>query len=139
MKPEYQAWIQEHYPTYKEAYGSCNEASHAMKEAFPELTIVPGHVYCSWGKRDHIWLTDPEGNIVDPTALQYQGTVSRYEPWKPGDAVRVGKCMNCGSDIYANLQSLDGPAGRDTSICDAECAADFERYLQAEVNRYGRR
>ena len=57
--------------------GRCKEEVEAMHEAFPELVIVKGFVYVDWGPgyeneriREHWWLKDTEGKIIDPTAGQ---------------------------------------------------------------------
>jgi hypothetical protein len=97
-----------------------------MREAFPELQEVRGHVTTAWGKDGHVWLVDPDGAIVDPTAGQYP-YVAAYDPWKPGDEVCVGKCMNCGCQIWEAVQSLEGVKRRDT--CGAACEREAAEYL----------
>lgn len=66
----YQQWIWDHVEG--DGYGKCRETSLAMLADFPELKLVIGHYYCtSWGERDHFWLIDPQGRIVDPTFMQF--------------------------------------------------------------------
>lgn len=130
MTEEYRRWI-EQWLDQNRAYGKCHEGVKAMKEAFPELIAVPGHVSCDWGLRDHWWLTDPNGNVVDPTVSQF-GVVFSYQPWKPGDEVRVGKCMNCGSEIWRSVQTLDPPPKKEC-ICNETCSDEFEAYLEDEL------
>ncbi len=130
MTNEYEQWI-EQWVADNRAYGQCQEATTAMVEAFPELTIVPGRVSCDWGQRAHWWLTDPNGYIVDPTVSQF-GAVFSYHPWKPGDEVRVGKCMNCGDEIWRSVQVLDPPS-KNECICNKNCADEFEAYLREET------
>ena len=110
--------------------GRCMEATTAMQKQFPELRVVKGHVYCPhpWGKRGHAWCVDSEGNVLDPTVKQFPG-IFEYEEWKAGDEVRVGKCMDCGSDIWAQVESIDKEPARVT-FCDSECESRFREYLE---------
>lgn len=117
----YKAWIKEHVRRHRHSVlGLCNEAVKEMKKAFPELEKVPGHVEdMYWGRRGHVWLKAEDGTIVDPTASQFPA-IMEYIPWKPGDVVRVGKCMNCGEEIWRPVQRLDvAPAV--VSACSKEC------------------
>lgn len=110
----YEEYIKKYLSETGSVFGKCREACKAMLEAFPELTIVRGHVHdAHWGLRSHWWLTDPAGNIVDPTVSQFPKPTG-YAPWKPGDPVRVGACMDCGSDIYRKVLDLD----EEDSFCD---------------------
>jgi len=122
----YADWIARHETTHgSSVFGRCRESVVEMRAAFPELTEVRGHVWCTWGRRGHAWLVDGAGNIVDPTRAQFPGPVE-YEPWKPGDTVRVGKCMNCGDDIWAPVQTLDAEPPRQSS-CSPECETELMR------------
>jgi hypothetical protein len=58
------------------------------------------------GKRGHVWLVNPDGDVVDPTRGQFPGDIT-YEPWEPGDEVRVGTCMQCGAGIWRKVPSLE--------------------------------
>lgn len=126
---DYNSWIAQ-WLSNNQALGACQQAVTEMAKAFPELTIERGHVMCPapWGLRAHWWLVDPKGNIVDPTASQFPG-IFAYEPWTPGDEVRVGKCMNCGCEICEALESIDR-APEPKSICSPECHQDFAAYLE---------
>lgn len=117
----YLEWITA-YSEQKEGnlLGRCAEATKAMVAAFPELTRVPGHVYGYWGKRAHWWCETADGQVVDPTASQFPDAFLEYERWMPGDEVRVGKCMNCGSEIWREVKTLDEEPPRE-SFCDATC------------------
>lgn len=89
-----------------------------MLSEFPELILVAGHIYdARYGKQAHWWLKTVDGDIIDPTASQFP-LISHYEEWKPGDEVRVGKCMNCGITIWRKVTSLNGPI---YSCCSDEC------------------
>lgn len=116
MQSQYRVWIEENVI---ETFGKCDDVTKAMAAVFPELTRTRGYYMCvAWGRRDHWWLVDPEGEIVDPTAEQFpcRGT-SQYVPWKEGSEEPTGKCMNCGSYTY-----------RATNACSPECAKALEAY-----------
>ncbi len=125
MKPEYADWVADYSKRHDGALlGQCEDAVKRMVEAFPELTIVRGHVFVMrWGQRAHWWCVAPDESVVDPTAKQFP-MILAYEPWIPGTPVRVGKCMNCGDEIYRVVQSLDEPAPRVYS-CGPRCAAEL--------------
>lgn len=123
----YDEWIADYHRREGSGYGRCKSACETMRAAFPELTIVPGHVYCAWGRRGHFWLTAPDGTIVDPTREQFPGPVD-YDPWKPGDLVDVGACMECGERIWLPAQTLDGPPHNPHSpCCSTACLGAIER------------
>lgn len=125
----YSAWIADYIKRHNgSAYGLCKEATEEMVAAFPELRRVAGHVFCLWGQRSHFWCVTESGEIVDPTASQF-GAVGSYEEWKPGAEVCVGKCMECGSEIWEPVESLDEV--REKRVCSEVCS----RSLEAEYGR----
>lgn len=86
------------------AYGKCAEATLAMEERFPELTRTRGYYLdLFWGPREHWWLVDQQGRIVDPTCLQFptRGT-GEYQPWDEAQPEPTGRCPNCGDLCYNN-------------------------------------
>ena len=101
------------------------EATQSPK---PSSIIVPGFVYTDWGRREHFWLKDQSGEVVDPTASQFN-IILEYEEWKPGMSVKVGRCMNCGQDIFFEPQSLGEDRDIDRSICSDRCRAEFLAHL----------
>lgn len=110
----YEEYIKAYRARTNFVFGKCQEASKEMKEAFPELTIVRGHITDAyWGVRGHWWLIDLDGNIVDPTASQFPALLE-YIAWKPGDPILVGACMECGNSRYRKVANLDEP----DSFCD---------------------
>lgn len=131
----YEAWISMYRSRVPSTYGKCKEATAEMKAVFKELDIVRGHVWCAWGQRSHFWCVDPKGNIVDPTADQFPGGVGEYMPWKPGDAVRVGKCMNCGDEIWRPVRTLDEEP-QHASVCSEECEQKLRADFDAEREQY---
>ncbi len=111
--------------------GQCRPAAEAMHAAYPELRITRGHVVVlGWGIRGHWWLTAPDGAVVDPTASQFPG-VLHYAEWTPGEEVRIGKCMECGEEIWAALESLDEPPPV-KRFCNDNCAGAFTSALMGE-------
>ena len=126
----YTEWIAAYEARTPHLLGQCLIAAEEMAAAFPELTVVKGHVYCDWGKRGHAWLMGEQGEILDPTAKQF-GAIFEYEPWSPGDEARVGKCMNCGSEIWKAIYTLD--EDHTQSICSEACELSFGAYLGAEA------
>jgi len=126
-RDRYEAWIEEYLERVQNPLGRCHDATNEMKTAFPELTVVPGHVETGiWGRRGHVWLTAPDGTIVDPTASQFPA-IFEYEPWTPDSLVRLGKCMSCGEEIWGKVPSLHEDHGS-KCVCSPEC----ERELTAE-------
>lgn len=125
MSDGYAGWIRGYEVRTPALLGRCRDAVVEMRSAFPELTEVRGHVFCAWGRRGHAWLVTSDGTIVDPTRGQFPGPVE-YEPWKPGDTVRVGKCMNCGDEIWRPAQTLAEEPKRE-SACSGDCEAELMR------------
>ena len=89
----------------KNPYGNCSEWCDEMKKVFPELKKVRGWYRCAvWGKREHWWLEDSLGCIVDPTAHQFPTRghtgLCEYEKHIEGSPEPTGKCMECGNYCY---------------------------------------
>lgn len=125
MNSQYAAWIAR-FTSGCSTLGKCHLAAVEMVSAFPELRLARGHVNdAHWGKRGHFWCVAPDGAIVDPTASQFPALME-YEEWKSGDEVRVGRCMNCGEDIWRPMTSLDQPPNNET-FCDDDCYRDMAR------------
>ena len=130
----YEEWIAPYAANKERLMGACKWVCELMMKKFPELKIVPGHVQVPepWGKRGHFWLVDPEGNIVDPTAAQFPGILS-YEPWTDDEKIRVGKCMNCGDDIWRKVKTLEDDVTHGECICSPACGKEFEDYLNRKI------
>jgi len=131
MKAAYTEWIQQYLDEHNgSVYSHCQDAVEKMVEAFPELEKVPGHVFVmGWGQRAHWWCVTSEGEIVDPTKSQFP-MVFDYEAWVPGTEVYVGKCMNCGAEIYKAVQKLEEAAGLNTGVCSDVCASELDAEFQ---------
>ena len=124
MDPKYVTWIATYLSRVGSPRGRCVAASAEMRQAFSELTEVRGW----YGQTEHCWLTTPDGTIVDPTVAQF-GEPLPYRTWKPGDEVRVGRCLQCGDDIYRRVKALGGAT---ESICGRECEEEFARVYESE-------
>jgi hypothetical protein len=103
---KYAQWIVTYLARVGSPRGQCVIACDEMRKTFPELIEVRGWFYYS----EHCWLQTSDGTIVDPTVSQFATwgiSPEAYRAWKPGDEVRVGRCMECGDDIYRAVQTLD--------------------------------
>lgn len=122
----YAKWIYENVKGT--GLAQCGHYTALMNAAFPELRRARGLYYCYfWGTRTHWWLIGPNGEIVDPTAAQFpsQGT-GRYEELTDEEVeakVPMGRCANCGDDIYKG--------GYSSMLCSKECAADYAAYCNS--------
>lgn len=99
MRQEYEDWIK---ANVSEPTGMCAEATLLMQAAFSELVRVRGHYHCPlWGEREHWWLYDPDGNVVDPTAAQFPSRgEGHYEQWDEARPEPTGMCPECGEYVY---------------------------------------
>jgi hypothetical protein len=83
-------------------------------------------------------VSDPEtcthGVVFDeaeaPTESQFPAVLS-YAEWKPGDEVRIGKCMDCGQEIWEAVASLDD--ARTKRFCNEACERSFASDLGVEL------
>lgn len=126
MKPEYATWIDGWVRTRSASVhvvglddrpieeripwairGSCHAAVEDMVVAFPELRVVRGY----YGGCSHWWCETPDGEVVDPTAAQFEPGDSYVEYDGPDP---LGKCMNCGSYVWT---------GGFSGFCSSECLA----------------
>ena len=124
---KYQVWIDHYVSESKVLNGACGSATLKMAAQFPELKRVPGHVrLVSGGSPEHWWCETPDGQILDPTVGQWAEAPIEYVPWRPGDLVRMGRCMNCGESIYGRPESLDGHR---KTCCSDECEEEMIRDL----------
>jgi hypothetical protein len=130
-RPEaaYEGWIAEWASKQRLLRGRCASATAEMVEAFPELRRVAGWVFgAKTPPTEHFWCVTPDASIVDPTASQFSGELT-YREFQPGDSVCVGRCMNCGDYIYAQVDRLDDASHR-RSVCGDDC----ERALTSEFS-----
>ena len=99
MKNKYRVWIDENVA---QSLGLCKTHCESMMLVFPELKIVRGHYICMiWGEREHWWLLDEDGAVVDPTAQQFPSKGGGvYLLWIEGEREPTGRCANCGQYVY---------------------------------------
>ena len=120
----YNMWIKSNYPTGKEAYLQCEEATQLMVSVFPELERVRGLASVEEPhnlpptKTPHWWCVTEEGTIVDPTAHQYPTSILSYEEADESKGPPTGKCPNCGCLCY------DG-----NYLCSAKCDKEYLDYM----------
>lgn len=134
IRPKYAAWIK----AYRDSVGArggistaglCGAATAAMVLDFPELRRARGYARSArdgW-RHTHWWCVAAEGEIVDPTADQFDvfGGVVRYEEHddKLHGPLPMGKCPDCGNYVYE-----DDPARYD-AFCNRECHDRTVAYL----------
>ena len=71
MNDKYLAWISKHYPDKEKALNRCNEAVRNLTSMFWELAVQVGYANGIY----HCWAKDVDGNIVDPTAKQFDAPI----------------------------------------------------------------
>ena len=134
MKEVYRNWIEVFYPTEKQAYANCLSATQEMVEEFPELRRVRGHYDCPiWGERAHWWCVDPDGSIVDPTAVQFPSRgafAASYHEAQRKTLVQVGVCMNCGEPIRVTLEAAEN-GDQGSTFCSDACENRTLAYLNS--------
>lgn len=123
MKKRYREWINKNV---KEVLGTCAEITDKMNKEFPELRRVRGHYFCTvLGNREHWWLVDECGEIIDPTVGQFPSLGSGvYREWKEGDKEPTGKCINCGEYTFDSEQ-----------ICSEICLLEVEKLYSGRIKK----
>lgn len=135
LEKKYVDWIAKNVKDRTEAYGACASITRKMWEAFPfELRRVRGFYYCTfWGRREHWWLVDLNNNVVDPTASQFpsngMGTYEELTDEEVEKCCPVGKCPNCGNELYK-----DNEYG--TEFCNEDCANSYVAYVNMSSRGY---
>ncbi len=122
---KYEQWIAARLQTGADPFCKCAEWTQDMLQDFPELKRVRGEVtLSSLMTREHWWLEDPEGNVVDPTAAQFK------QPYYGGASILVycardesqpeptGMCPNCGEYCYEG-----------SAMCCRACEISYMAYL----------
>ena len=142
MIPKYQEWIRVNC-TGVRLRGSCHYYVERMNKDFPELTICRGfYVYPSTRFCPHWWLKTETGEVVDPTAKQFEDErTGRYEEYEP-EIHRfwpVGKCLYCGKYLFgpkddSAMERI--PFLRKTFRCSDDCEtglANIPAYVLEEM------
>jgi len=108
--------------------GYCQSFSESFAERFPELITVPGHCGGPGWWNEHWWCEDKNGKIIDPTAVQFGDGLRDYEPMSSGKIpYKVGRCPQCGADIYSDSEEATG------GFCSEGCQKWFERDMEKEL------
>lgn len=131
LRERYAAWVVDYVLKQNgHVRGKCLAATKEMHAAFPELLIRAGHVETPVGREAHWWLETPDGSVVDPTHSQFtgHGGILEYEAWAPGQEVRVGKCMDCGDEIWRPVITLNEEPKHET-FCSKFCEQVYENYM----------
>lgn len=114
----------------------CQGNCHIAKDFAEEFDLEVREGFCNG--TEHFWCVDKEGRIIDPTAEQFHGPREYRELDPEKDEIQVGRCPNCGWEIYATKnQALRGEVR--TDICSEECAESYTTYICREATRYGSR
>lgn len=107
-------------PTDYEIYrGKCKEFCETMLTVRPELTLVRGYYHCPmWGRQEHWWLKDSQGDIIDPTVKQFptKGVAAEYEEF-----AGVCECAECGKEF----KEKDGKFESNYAFCSSKCLMRF--------------
>ncbi len=137
-RPEWAAWIAEHFPTAESASCRCCSAARELAAAFPGQLREAAGYFGLYGI-EHAWCVDLlTGNVVDPTGIQFTARL-RYsiQDWtKPGAYqeltrdeieryVPSGVCMDCGADVYHGK-----------TFCSDECERATMAYLNSSAARF---
>lgn len=119
MKQKYKKWISNYNQLNPDTYGMCTKATQQFLKEFPELKRVRGHVesVLSCKPLPHWWCVDPDGEIVDPTAKQFE-CITRYIKWDESQPEPTGKCPNCGEYCYDHK-----------FVCCDACAEEYSAYV----------
>lgn len=103
MKPEYHSWIRACYPTAESARLQCKEAVTLMTSVFPELLPTRGQALVRGQWRPHWWCRTAAGEVVDPSAHQWEVPVVVYDALADDAEEPLGKYRNV-SDGTAHLE-----------------------------------
>lgn len=112
---EYNEWIMDNVD--ENPVNQCERLTLLMRESFPELIRVRGHVLDGEKKYPHWWLKTENGDIVDPTAHQFC-FVFDYEEWDEARDEPTGKCPNCGEYSFKSKY-----------FCSDSCREEFSEWM----------
>lgn len=126
---KYKEWILQNVPQDPEKQlAQCVKFVPMMAAVFPELSIKKGVVFSkdnldnfenNLAEYLHMWLTDANNNIIDPTINQYclMGKLEYKE--FDSEVTTAYKCHNCGK-YFTDLEMDFHPAC--SAICEQEYA-----------------
>lgn len=106
---------------YTKYRGKCLEFSQNLCNENPELTLVRGYYYCPiWNEEEqHWWCKDKEGNIIDPTKLQFPSAGNGI--YREFDGTII--CEECGKEFQENDEkaSFHGAHAFCSYTCYGKC------------------
>ena len=122
MKIKYNLWIENFIKENSKTRGLCGIATEQMVKTFPDLKRVRGHVQDALITKpiEHWWCIDYEGNIIDPTASQFNFIIS-YDERNESLPEPTGECPNCGEYCYNNH-----------FCCCKKCEKEYAAYVSKE-------
>jgi hypothetical protein len=110
----YSEYIEQNFPNKESAKYKCKEATKEMCDFFPELKRVRGYVRLANNcKTPHWWCETSYGEIIDPTAKQWDLHPAEYLPLQKDAEEPLGKCLYCGKLRFRSK-------GADSYLC-GEC------------------
>lgn len=99
---------------YEKYRGQCKPMSEAAVAADPTLRLVRGWYMCPyWGRQAHWWTVRPDGEIHDPTKLQFP---SKGE----GEYVEFDgmlECSSCGKEVKEEVAYIYGRHAYCNDVC----------------------
>lgn len=125
MEDKYKKWISAYQERVGDVTRKCKSATLEMQESFPCLIRKRGTVLIPFSNRRpvHWWLEAPNGDIIDPTESQF-GCILEYFERDETQPEPIGKCLECGADIYPGA-----PSG---NTCSIECNERFSESLKLQ-------
>lgn len=132
MKAKYSNWIKKHYPTPQSAINQCSQACEKLRNDFPELIITNGLIQVGIEKdqRSHWWARTINGEIIDPTAHQYEAfgsSIIFYTEITDDHDLRnfeEGRCSNCGEHYFIGKDNWNC-----STTCSSSCFKSYVKYL----------
>jgi hypothetical protein len=95
--------------------GKCKEMSEELVREDNSLTLVRGFYHCPmWGKQQHWWVKDKDGNIIDPSVAQFptKGAAAEYEEFDG-----IIECEQCGKKVKEEDARIEGRY----AFCSTKC------------------
>jgi hypothetical protein len=104
---------------YLKYRGRCRELAEAEVAKDPSLRLVRGYYHCPiWRRKlQHWWAETPDGDVVDPSALQFPSAgAGEYEEFDG-----IVECAECGKQILEETAYIEGRY----AFCGYNCFGKF--------------